>query len=95
MGTHKSPGAAETPKSKHNEGNAAVAPAQPSLKRSEGMLERYNWFINNSNMGDDCTYARKCEDLFLRDDYEEIRDLFLECLEEFRKIEGLTFGRDK
>ncbi len=61
-------------------------------KTNGGMLERYHWFINNSEYGSNCQYARKCKDLFERFDYEEIRDLFLVCLEEFRKIEGAEFG---
>jgi hypothetical protein len=62
-------------------------------KSTGGMLERYQWFINNSNMGDSCTYAKKCLDLFLREDYEDIKKLFLECLKEFRSVEGDNFGK--
>ena len=58
-----------------------------------GMLERYHWFINNSEFKEDCAYAHKSKDLFLRYDYEEIKKLFLDTLEQFRIIEGEKFGR--
>jgi len=60
---------------------------------SEGFCERYNFFLTTSEYGADCTYARKCMDLFLSEDYPEIRVLFLEVLAEFRSIEGEDFGR--
>ena len=61
---------------------------------SEGFCERYNFFLESSIHGADCAYARKCMDLFLSEDYPEIRVLFLELLSEFRKVEGAGFGRD-
>lgn len=62
-------------------------------QKNGGMLERYNWFLNNSEYKEDCAYTLKCQDLFLKLDYEEVKTLFLECLSEFRKVEGDSFGR--
>ena len=59
---------------------------------SEGFCERYNFFLETSPHGKDCAYALKCLDLFLSEDYPEIRTLFLDLLSEFRNIEGATFG---
>jgi hypothetical protein len=61
---------------------------------SEGFCERYNFFIESSPHGKDCAYARKCLDLFLSEDYPEIRILFLALLAEFRTVEGEAFGRE-
>lgn len=58
-----------------------------------GMLERYNYFIYNSEHGRECKYARKCLDIFLEEDYEDIRKLLLEVLSEFRNVEGDKFGK--
>lgn len=62
-------------------------------KRTGGMLERYVYFLEHSEHGENCAYAVKSKDLFLRFDYEEIRDLFLTCLTEFRKVEGEDWGK--
>ena len=62
-------------------------------KTTGGMLERYHWFLHNSEYKEDCQYTKKCQDLFLRTDYEDIKKLFLECLAAFRQVEGDTFGR--
>lgn len=45
------------------------------------------------NLGDDCPYYRKSKDIFLSKDYEEVRDLFLKCIEQYRIVEGRSFGR--
>ncbi len=66
-------------------------PARPG--ETEGWVERYNFFIETSEHGADCAYARKCMDLFLLDDYEDTKKLVLELLSEFRKVEGEGFGR--
>ncbi len=57
-------------------------------------IQQYLHFITHSEYGKDCGYAKKCKDLFLRYDYEEIRDLFLKTLEQFRVIEGKDFGKE-
>ncbi len=61
---------------------------------SESMLERYRYFVEHSEHGKDCSYARKCKDLFLTHDYDDTKKLFLEVLEMYRIIEGDGFGRD-
>jgi hypothetical protein len=45
------------------------------------------------NMGDDCAYYRKSKDLFLRRDYDQVMELFLKVLEQYRLVEGDSFGR--
>ena len=45
------------------------------------------------NMGDDCAYYRKSKDLFLRRDYDQVMELFLKVLEQYRIVEGNNFGR--
>ena len=58
-----------------------------------GCLRRYYYFIYNSTYGRDCKYAAKYKDIFLNEDYEDIKKLFLEALTEFRNIEGDEFGK--
>jgi len=58
----------------------------------DSMAERYRYFVEHSERGKSCVYARKCKDLFLRYDYEDIRDQLLLVLEELRLIEGRDFG---
>ncbi len=45
------------------------------------------------NMGDDCHYYRKSKDLFLQRDYEQVRDLVLKAVSQFRLIEGDGYAR--
>lgn len=59
----------------------------------ESMLERYKYFLQHSENKENCTYARKCKDLFLNYDYEDIKVRFLEVLELIRLVEGKNFGR--
>ena len=61
-------------------------------KMEGGMLERYNWFIANSEHGENCAYAKKCLDLFEKVDYEDIMNLFLNALKAYRDVEGKGFG---
>ncbi len=63
--------------------------------KGESMIERYHWYVNHSDKGRDCAYARKCRDLFNTYDYDTIRQMFLETLELFRVIEGPSFGEKK
>lgn len=44
-------------------------------------------------MGENCAYYRKSRNLFMDKDYQELKLLFLETLEEFRKVEGDNFGK--
>lgn len=59
----------------------------------DSMVERYKYFVEHSDAGKDCSYARKCKDLFLRYDYEDIKKLLVKTLEQFRIIEGSDFGK--
>lgn len=58
----------------------------------DSMVERYRYFVEHSERGTQCTYARKCKEIFLRYDYEDIRDQLLLVLEHLRLIEGKEFG---
>ncbi len=44
------------------------------------------------NLGDDCPYYVKSKDIFLSKDYDQVRDLFLKCLAQYRLVEGASFG---
>ena len=57
------------------------------------LLERYVHFCENSESGEQCPYAQKSKELFLRHDYSVVRDKFLETLRLFRSVEGDSFGR--
>lgn len=61
--------------------------------RVANLLERWVHFSIYSDQGDACKYARKCEDLFMQHDYEQVKKTFLCALEQFRIIEGQNFGR--
>lgn len=56
-------------------------------------VQQYLHFIEHSEFGKDCGYAKKCKDLYLRYDHEEIKHLFLKALEQYRLIEGEDFGK--
>jgi hypothetical protein len=56
-------------------------------------VQQYNHFVTHSEFGFSCGYAKKCKELFLKYDYEELRDLFLKTLEQFRLVEGKDFGK--
>ncbi len=59
-------------------------------------LEKLRLRLNNSgtqrtaglldSMGDDCTYYKKSMNIFLKRDYDEVRDLIKEARELFNKI---------
>lgn len=38
----------------------------------DSMVERYRYFVEHSPDGENCAFARKCRDLFLTHDYEDI-----------------------
>jgi hypothetical protein len=38
----------------------------------ESMVERYKYYVEHSESGKDCVYARKCRDLFLTHDYDDV-----------------------
>ncbi len=45
------------------------------------------------NLGADCPYYWKSKDLFLSKDYDQLKVLFLKCLEQYRLVEGKDFGK--
>jgi hypothetical protein len=46
-----------------------------------------------ANLGDDCPYYKKSKDVFLNRDYDQVKDLFLKVLDQYRIVEGQSFGR--
>jgi len=69
-----------------------------SLTRSNwdkdaNLLHRWVHFSIYSDQGDACKYARKCEDLFMEHDWEEVKKGVLHALEQIRLVEGKDFGR--
>lgn len=46
------------------------------------------------NLGDDCPYYVKSKDIFLNKDYDQVKALFLKVLEQYRVVEGKSFGRE-
>lgn len=56
------------------------------------VIESHDYFSRESNQGRECTYALKAKSLFLQQDYEQIKLLFLKALQAFRSIEGKSFG---
>lgn len=61
--------------------------------QDENMAERFIYFRDHSTSGVDCKYARGCKKIFLERDRAELREMFLECLSSWRKLEGEDFGR--
>jgi len=55
------------------------------------MLEAYKYFVDTA--GRECSNSLKSQKRFMREDYRDVRGLFLKALETFRKIEGPAFGR--
>lgn len=45
------------------------------------------------NLGGECPYYKKSKDIFLNRDYENLKALFLKCLDQYRLVEGKDFGR--
>ena len=62
--------------------------------QDESLLYRYKYFIEHSDLGEDCHYAAKCKDLFLKFEYDRIKGDLLEVLEIMRTIEGKDFGNE-
>lgn len=44
-------------------------------------------------MGDDCQYYRKSKDIFLQRDYDDLKQLTLSLVDQFRLIEGKDFAK--
>lgn len=62
--------------------------------KGDSLFERYDYFVKNSSSGKDCQYAKKCQALILKHDYDDIMKLFLKVLEQYRLVEGNNFGKD-
>lgn len=56
------------------------------------LIDAYEDFINRSEYKENCTYAIKIKDFFLKLDYNDIRQELLEVLEIIKTIEGKEFG---
>lgn len=52
----------------------------------ESMVERYKFFVEHSEAGTNCHLARKCRDLFVRYDYDDIKKQILSIVELYGKI---------
>ena len=61
----------------------------------ESMVERYKYFVEHSEHGKDCAYARKCRDLFEKFDYSDILEEFKKTLRLFELVEGRKLNEEK
>lgn len=52
----------------------------------DSMIERYKYFVENTEYGRACVYARKSRDLFLTHDYEDIKKQLLHVVELIDKV---------
>lgn len=52
------------------------------------ILQKYRGLIQSSNMGRACTYAMKCKNLLMANDYQEIKKLIQEILAIMEQIEN-------
>lgn len=52
------------------------------------LLERYDYFIRNSERGRACTYALKCKHLFYLSDYDKVKELLIKLIEVIRSLPG-------
>lgn len=52
----------------------------------ESMIERYKYFVEHSAYGAGCVYARKCRDLYLTHDHEQIKQQLLAIVELYEKM---------
>lgn len=67
-----------------NELRRALSDAEDRLKMSG--VERTQGL--KDNLGEDCVYYRKSLDLFLQNDYQDLKNLVARCYELFNQIEG-------
>jgi len=54
----------------------------------ESMVERYKYFVEHSEYGKDCSFARKCKDLFLTYDYDDIVKQLKVVIQLIEDVEG-------
>lgn len=52
----------------------------------DSMIERYKYFVEHSEYGAGCVYARKSRDLYLQHDHEDIKKLIFHIMELYEKI---------
>lgn len=52
----------------------------------DSMIERYKYFVENTEYGRACVYARKSKDLFLTHDHEDIKKLIFHIVEMYEKM---------
>jgi hypothetical protein len=50
-------------------------------------IQAYNYFINHSPLGRDCTYAKKCIDIFYSQMYEDVKQMILELVDLVRQVD--------
>ena len=55
----------------------------------DSMVERYKGFVERSESGTNCVYARKCKDLFMNFDYDDILAQLKKVLKCIVSIEGV------
>jgi len=55
--------------------------------KQSGLVEKYHWFLHNSEYGAECTYARKSKHLFFRDDWEETRRSILSLSDMIKQMD--------
>ena len=48
------------------------------VRSGDSLIEKYSYFVTNSEHGRDCTYAKKTEALFFKDQYSKVRSKILE-----------------
>lgn len=56
-------------------------------EEGNNLVEKYNYFLENSDAGPDCPYAKKCLTLFMTHDYEDIKKELLAALEVINEYE--------
>jgi len=61
-------------------------------KEGMNVLEAHDYFSRESDQGRECSYALKARSLFAKQDYTEIKKLFLAALDAYRACEGDDFG---
>ena len=49
-----------------------------NVRSQDSLIEKYNYFVNHSEHGRECTYAKKTQALFFKDQYSKVRSKVLE-----------------
>lgn len=52
------------------------------------LLEAYDYFCREGERGRSCPYSIKCERLFLREDFQEIREMIEEVARRFGEMDA-------